>query len=119
SWPNIWRMRKCRVWSHKKTLATELLATELLGALYSLLWYKGKPKARGLSARDLISTALGEAVVRRSRILRVNTASRGFSEGELPSYREPLMSQVRRLKFDEVGSWSEIKLDIVREYAAA
>jgi three-Cys-motif partner protein len=29
------------------------------------------------------------------------------------------MSQVTRLKFDEVGSWSEVKLDIIREYAAA
>jgi three-Cys-motif partner protein len=29
------------------------------------------------------------------------------------------MSQIRRLKFDEIGYWSEIKLDIVKEYASA
>jgi three-Cys-motif partner protein len=29
------------------------------------------------------------------------------------------MSRPKRLEFDEIGYWSEIKLDIVREYAAA
>jgi three-Cys-motif partner protein len=29
------------------------------------------------------------------------------------------MPQLKQLKFDEVGYWSEIKLDIIKEYAAA
>ena len=29
------------------------------------------------------------------------------------------MSQSRRVKFDEIGYWSEIKLDIVKDYASA
>lgn len=29
------------------------------------------------------------------------------------------MSRTKRLKFDEIGYWSEIKLDIVNEYAGA
>ena len=29
------------------------------------------------------------------------------------------MSGTRRLKFDEIGYWSEIKLDIVKDYASA
>jgi three-Cys-motif partner protein len=32
---------------------------------------------------------------------------------------ESSMSKGRRLQFDEIGYWSEIKLDIVREYASA
>ena len=29
------------------------------------------------------------------------------------------MSRTKRLKFDEIGYWSEIKLDIVKDYASA
>lgn len=29
------------------------------------------------------------------------------------------MSRPKRLQFDEIGNWTEVKLDIVREYAAA
>jgi len=29
------------------------------------------------------------------------------------------MKKIRTLKFDEIGYWSELKLDIVRKYAAA
>ena len=29
------------------------------------------------------------------------------------------MSGTRRLKFDEIGYWSEIKLDIIKDYASA
>jgi three-Cys-motif partner protein len=35
------------------------------------------------------------------------------------THEKSVMNSMKRLQFDEIGYWSEVKLDIVREYAAA
>src|SRR5262249_12536372 len=37
----------------------------------------------------------------------------------LQSGRSPSVGRAKALKFDEIGYWSEVKLDIIREYAKA
>ena len=40
-------------------------------------------------------------------------------QAKKPALKRSHMSESRRLKFDEIGYWSEIKLDIVKDYASA